>query len=55
MQTAEDLLPEWLYGARTVGITAGTSTPDEVIDAVERQLAEMAAALSLPQPATRQF
>ncbi|HRT58461.1 MAG TPA: 4-hydroxy-3-methylbut-2-enyl diphosphate reductase [Candidatus Paceibacterota bacterium] len=55
VQTAEDLLPEWLYGARTVGITAGTSTPDEVIDAVERQLAEMAAALSLPQPATRQF
>ncbi len=55
VQTAEDLLPEWLYGARTVGITAGTSTPDEVIDAVERQLAEMAAALSLPQPAARQF
>lgn len=55
VQTAEDLLPEWLYGARIVGITAGTSTPDEVIDAVERQLAEMAAALSPPQPAARPF
>ena len=38
----EDLHTGWLLGARTVGITAGTSTPDELIDAVETRLREMA-------------
>jgi 4-hydroxy-3-methylbut-2-enyl diphosphate reductase len=47
VQTADDLALEWLEGARTVGITAGTSTPDEVIEAVERRLARMAGELSL--------
>ena len=44
VQTAEDLLPTWFDGAATVGITAGTSTPDDVIDAVEARLREMASA-----------
>jgi 4-hydroxy-3-methylbut-2-enyl diphosphate reductase len=35
---AAELQQEWLSGAETVGITAGTSTPDEVIDAVEQRL-----------------
>ncbi len=35
---ADDLRVEWFGGARTVGITAGTSTPDAVIDAVEQWL-----------------
>ncbi len=35
VQTADDLDPAWLEGASTVGLTAGTSTPDEIIDAVE--------------------
>ncbi len=35
VQTAADLRPEWFSVTDTVGITAGTSTPDEVIDAVE--------------------
>ena len=43
VRTAEDLRPEWLAGAEAVGLTAGTSTPDEVIDAVERRLAGWAA------------
>lgn len=34
----EELNAEWLNGCEVVGITAGTSTPDEVIDAVERKL-----------------
>jgi 4-hydroxy-3-methylbut-2-enyl diphosphate reductase len=38
VQTAEDLRDEWLAGAETVGITAGTSTPDTVIDEVETRL-----------------
>ncbi len=39
VQTAADLRPEWLAGAETVGLTAGTSTPDDVIASVESRLA----------------
>jgi 4-hydroxy-3-methylbut-2-enyl diphosphate reductase len=35
VQTEADLDPEWFLAAGTVGITAGTSTPDDVIDRVE--------------------
>jgi len=38
VQTAADLCEEWFFTAGTVGITAGTSTPDSVIDDVERRL-----------------
>jgi 4-hydroxy-3-methylbut-2-enyl diphosphate reductase len=38
VQTAEDLRPEWFAGAERVGLTAGTSTPDSVINAVEQRL-----------------
>jgi 4-hydroxy-3-methylbut-2-enyl diphosphate reductase len=41
VQTADDLRPEWLEGAGVVGITAGTSTPDDVIQRVEQTLREM--------------
>jgi 4-hydroxy-3-methylbut-2-enyl diphosphate reductase len=43
VQSAEDLLPEWFHTATTVGITAGTSTPDAVIDMVEHTIAELTA------------
>jgi 4-hydroxy-3-methylbut-2-enyl diphosphate reductase len=43
VQTAADVRPEWLAGAETVGLTAGTSTPDAVIDAVEQRLRALAA------------
>lgn len=36
--TAGEVQAEWLAEARVVGITAGTSTPDAVIDEVERRL-----------------
>lgn len=39
VETAADLVPEWFFGVKTVGITAGTSTPDEVIDDVEKTIA----------------
>lgn len=45
VQTASDLRAEWLEGAEVVGITAGTSTPDSTIDAVEGALQQIAAAL----------
>jgi 4-hydroxy-3-methylbut-2-enyl diphosphate reductase len=38
VQTAADLRTEWLVGAEVVGLTAGTSTPDEVIDGVEARI-----------------
>jgi (E)-4-hydroxy-3-methyl-but-2-enyl pyrophosphate reductase len=38
IQGAEDIDPSWLAGARVVGLTAGSSTPDYVIDEVEQAL-----------------
>lgn len=35
VQTAANVRAEWLEGAEVVGITAGTSTPDHIIDGVE--------------------
>jgi 4-hydroxy-3-methylbut-2-enyl diphosphate reductase len=43
VETAADLEPEWFAGPETVGLTAGTSTPDEIIEAVRRDLLRMAA------------
>ncbi|HEU0010212.1 MAG TPA: 4-hydroxy-3-methylbut-2-enyl diphosphate reductase, partial [Verrucomicrobiae bacterium] len=38
VQSADDLRADWFAGASVVGITAGTSTPDSMIDSVERWL-----------------
>jgi 4-hydroxy-3-methylbut-2-enyl diphosphate reductase len=38
---AAELQPEWFAGCQVVGLTAGTSTPDEVIDEVRRSLEEL--------------
>jgi 4-hydroxy-3-methylbut-2-enyl diphosphate reductase len=38
IQTAEDLCEEWFFAEDTIGVTAGTSTPDAVIEAVEQLL-----------------
>jgi 4-hydroxy-3-methylbut-2-enyl diphosphate reductase len=43
VQTAADLRREWFDGAQTVGITAGTSTPDPTINEVERCIRELTA------------
>lgn len=42
VQSAAELLSIWFTEDDTVGITAGTSTPDETIDGVERWLGEFA-------------
>ena len=46
VQGADDLSPEWFDGAETVGLTAGTSTPDDVIDCVESRLQQMVKPMS---------
>jgi 4-hydroxy-3-methylbut-2-enyl diphosphate reductase len=38
VQTDADVCPDWFDGAEVVGLTAGTSTPDEVIDRVEARI-----------------
>jgi 4-hydroxy-3-methylbut-2-enyl diphosphate reductase len=38
VQTDADVQPEWFAGATIVGLTAGTSTPDEVIERVEARI-----------------
>jgi 4-hydroxy-3-methylbut-2-enyl diphosphate reductase len=43
VQTADDLREEWFCANDIVGITAGTSTPDTVIEAVNRRLHEIPA------------
>lgn len=43
VQSAADLRPDWFEGCRTVGITAGTSTPDYLIDEVEDRLRQLVA------------
>ena len=42
VQGPADISEEWLEGAQVMGLTAGTSTPDELIDAVESRLREIA-------------
>ncbi|HON06689.1 MAG TPA: 4-hydroxy-3-methylbut-2-enyl diphosphate reductase [Verrucomicrobiota bacterium] len=38
IENADELMIEYLMGAETIGITAGTSTPDETIDLVEKKM-----------------
>jgi 4-hydroxy-3-methylbut-2-enyl diphosphate reductase len=42
VQTDAEVRAEWFNGANVVGLTAGTSTPDEVIDRVEARIREVA-------------
>ena len=41
VQAADDLQIDWFADAQIVGITAGTSTPDSVINAVEQRLMQI--------------
>lgn len=38
VQTVDDIDPEWRNRYRSIGLTAGTSTPDEAIEAVRERL-----------------
>jgi 4-hydroxy-3-methylbut-2-en-1-yl diphosphate reductase len=50
VQTEADLHRDWFHLSDTVGITAGTSTPDDVIDRVDRRIREFDAPERLPDP-----
>jgi 4-hydroxy-3-methylbut-2-enyl diphosphate reductase len=41
IETAEELKPEWFVGAQRVGITAGASTPDWIIQQVKSKVQEL--------------
>jgi 4-hydroxy-3-methylbut-2-en-1-yl diphosphate reductase len=43
IQTESDLRAEWFVAAGTVGLTAGTSTPDLMIDRVDQRIRQLAA------------
>ncbi len=43
VQGPAEIEDAWLAGARMVGLTAGTSTPDELVDEVEARLRELTA------------
>jgi 4-hydroxy-3-methylbut-2-enyl diphosphate reductase len=52
VQTEADVRAEWFEAAEVVGLTAGTSTPDDVIDRVEARLRLCAfASASVDKPA----
>ncbi len=46
VQTADDLREEWFFEDDTVGITAGTSTPDQLIAEVEQHIKKISARLN---------
>ncbi len=46
VESADELDPAWFEDARTVGLTADTSTLDETIDEVQRALEQIEAGQS---------
>ncbi|NPD32464.1 4-hydroxy-3-methylbut-2-enyl diphosphate reductase [Berryella wangjianweii] len=41
IESVDEIDPAWFAGAETVGITAGASTPEDQIDAVQRRLEQL--------------
>jgi 4-hydroxy-3-methylbut-2-en-1-yl diphosphate reductase len=50
VQTDADLCPEWFEASDVVGLTAGTSTPDDVIERVEARIREIDMRQQVPEP-----
>jgi 4-hydroxy-3-methylbut-2-enyl diphosphate reductase len=50
IQSESDLRPEWFLAAETVGITAGTSTPDDIIDRVDEHIRALTTGRRGPAP-----
>jgi len=55
VQTVADLRPAWFNGVATVGLTAGTSTPDQIIEDIHDWLATCASPRSQNPPETGAF
>ncbi len=53
VQTVDDLREAWFEGAQTVGVTAGTSTPDSSIRAIEAWLQQLSSRRSFEEPVPR--
>src|SRR6185312_12213720 len=47
VETDDDVRSEWFDGIEVVGLTAGTSTPDDVIDGVETRIRRIEARQSI--------
>ena len=43
IDSAEEIRPEWLEGTRSIGVTAGASTPESVVQAVLDRLRDLGA------------
>ena len=43
VQSADDVQKEWVSHVARIGLTAGTSTPDDIIDSVEARIRELVA------------
>ena len=42
IDNAPEIHEEWLHGVKNVGVTAGASTPDNLVGTTVRKLAELA-------------
>lgn len=51
IETEGQLRPEWFRGVRTAGLTAGASTPDWIIEEVERRMHDMSDKEDVTTPA----
>ena len=51
---ADELRPEWLAGKRRVGVTAGASAPEVLVNAVVARLTELGAARITPLPGVQE-
>lgn len=50
VQSPDDLRAEWFVDVETVGLTAGTSTPDEIIERVHQRLLRISEEFALSTP-----
>jgi 4-hydroxy-3-methylbut-2-enyl diphosphate reductase len=49
VQNADDIDPAWLEGAKTIGVTAGASAPELLVEQVVERLAKLAPGVDLAQ------
>ncbi len=53
VQSEHDLVAAWFEGVETVGVTAGTSTPDETVLAVEQRILELSSGSAAAAPSSQ--